>query len=114
MGNDFEGKGKKKMFWKEVKRVRKVGKQKMRLVKDVNGQILLDGAKVWRRWAEYFEQVMNVADVREANINVVSNWRMPVLEDLNEIGISLKEVGEAVNEMKSGKAPGWMDFRCNV
>ena len=37
LGNDFEGK--KKMFWKEVKRVRKVGKQEMRLVKDVNGQI---------------------------------------------------------------------------
>ena len=26
-----------------------------------------------------FEQVLNVADVREANINVVGNWRMPVL-----------------------------------
>ena len=24
--------------------------------------------------AEYFEQVLNVADVREANINVVGNW----------------------------------------
>ena len=36
-----------------------------------------------RRWAEYFEQVQNVADVREANINVVNNRRMPVLGDFN-------------------------------
>ena len=42
------------------------------MVKDVNGQILRDVVEVRRRWAEYFEQVLNVADVRrEANINVV-------------------------------------------
>ena len=37
----------------------------------MNGQILLDGVEVRSRWAEYFEQVLNVADVRKANINVV-------------------------------------------
>ena len=40
------------------------------MVKDVNGQILRDGVEV-RRWAKCFEQVFNMADVREANINVV-------------------------------------------
>ena len=50
------------------------------MVKDANGQMLHDGVEV-RRWAEYFEQVLSVADVREANINVVGNWRMPVLGD---------------------------------
>ena len=59
---------------------------------------------------EYFEKVLNVADVREANINVIGNWRMPVLGDLNDRAISLEEVGEAVNEMKSGKAPGLDGF----
>ena len=54
------------------------------MIKDINGQILCVGVQVRRRWAEYFEQAMNVADVREANINVVGNWRMPVLGDLNE------------------------------
>ena len=48
-----------------------------------------------RRLAEHFEQVLNVADVREANINVVGNWRMPVLRDFNEKAISLEKVGEA-------------------
>ena len=43
------------------------------MVKDVNGQILCDGVEVRRRWAEYFEQVLIVADVREANITVVGN-----------------------------------------
>ena len=79
------------------------------MVKDVNGQILHDGVEVRRRWAEYFEQVRNVADVREANINVVGNWRK-LVGDLNERAISLEEVGEAVNEMKSGKAPGLEGF----
>ena len=63
-----------------------------------------------KRWAEYFVQVLNVADVREANMNVVGNWQMLVLGDLNERAISLDEVGEAVNEMKSGKAPGLDGF----
>ena len=80
------------------------------MVKDVNGQIVRDGAEVRRRWAEYFQQVLTIADVKEANINVVGNWRMPVLGDLNERAISLEEVGEAVNEMKSGKAPGLGGF----
>ena len=46
----------------------------------------------------------------EANINVFGNWWMPVLGDLNETAISLKEVGDSVNEMKSGKALGLDEF----
>ena len=109
LGNDFVGN--KKMFWKEVKRVRKGVQTREEMVKDVNGQILRDGVEVRRRWAEYFEHVLNVVDVREVNINVVGNWRMPILGDLNEKAISLEEVGEAVNEMKSGKAPGLDEFQ---
>ena len=40
------------------------------MVKDENDQILLAGVEVRRRWSEYFEQVQNVEDVREANMNV--------------------------------------------
>ena len=35
---------------------------------------------------------------------------MPVLGDLNERAISLDDVREAVNEMRSGKAPGLDGF----
>ena len=76
MLNDFEGN--KNMFWKEVKRVRKDEQASDEMVKDVNGQILRDGVEV-RRWAESFKEVLDVADVREANINAVGNWRMLVL-----------------------------------
>ena len=103
MRNDF--KGSKNKFCKDVKRVRKGKQARDGMVMDVNGQILCDYVDV-RRWAEYFEQVLNVADVREANINVVSNWWMSVLGDLNERAISLEEVWDAVNENKSGRAPG--------
>ena len=73
IGNDFEGN--KKIFWKRVKRVRKGEQEREEIVKDINGQILRHGVEVRRRLAEYFEQVLNVADVRKANINVVGNWR---------------------------------------
>ena len=95
MGNDFEGN--KTMFWKEVKRVRKGEQAKDEMVKDVNGQILHNDVKVKRKMAVYFEQILNMADVMEANMNVVGNWRMPVMGDLNEKTISLVEVREGVN-----------------
>ena len=81
LGNDFEGN--KNMFWKEVKRVKKGEHARNEILKDVNGQILRDGVEVRRRWAQYFEQVLPLAEVRKANINVVGNWRVPVLGDLN-------------------------------
>ena len=52
-----------------------------------------------------FENFVNVADVKEGNINVVGNWRMPVLGDLNERAISLEEVGER-NEIWKGSRAG--------
>ena len=47
-----------------------------------------------------------MSDVKEANINVADDRRMPVLGKLNEKAISIEKVREAVNETKSGKAPG--------
>ena len=43
------------------------------MLKDVDGQILRDCVEVRRRWAEYFEQVLNVSYIREANINAVGS-----------------------------------------
>ena len=48
--------------------------------------------------------------VREVNINECGDGRMPVLGEFNERAISVEEVIEAVNEMKSGKAPGLDGF----
>ena len=98
------------MFWKKVRQVRKGEQPRDKMVKNLNGQIFRDCEEVRKRWAEYFVQVLNVADDREANIDVVGNWLMPMLGDLNERAISLEEVGEAVNGMKFGKAPGLDGF----
>ena len=85
--NDFEGN--KKMFWREVKRVRKVEQPRDEMVNDMNCQILRDGVEVRKRWAEYFEQVLNVEDVREPE---GGKYQLPVLGELNERAISIDEV----------------------
>ena len=64
------------------------GSSTVQLQYAANGQILRDGIEVRKKWAEYFEQVLNVANVREANINRVGNWQMLVLGDLIERAIS--------------------------
>ena len=74
-------------------------------VKDVHGQILWEGVEVRRRWAEYFEQVLNVEDIRDANINVDGD-KMSMLGEMNERVISFEEGREALKEMKLGKAAG--------
>ena len=45
-GNDFEG---NKIFWKDIKKVRKGEQARNEMVKDVNCQILPDGIEVRRR-----------------------------------------------------------------
>ena len=51
----------KKKFWKEVRRVRKGGSRTEETVKDVNGR-LLRGNEARKRWAEYFEELLNVQE----------------------------------------------------
>ena len=62
------------MFLKEVRRVKRGEQAEAEMVKDVNGQILHDAAEVRRKWAEYFEQVLNVADVKEGTYQC--NWQL--------------------------------------
>ena len=97
----------KKMFWKEVKMVRKGETGKEEVVKDVNGQLLLESGDVRKRWAEYFDDLLNVEDAREADIVAVEGGaRMPVLGERLVADITEEEVREAVEVMKAGKAPG--------
>ena len=51
-------------------------------------------------------------DVTKANINVVGDWRMPLLGELNERAISIEEIRETLNEMKSSSS--WLDFQWSV
>ena len=52
---------------KEVRRVKKGGSRTEETVKDVNGR-LLRGNEARKRWAEYFEELLNVQEDKEADI----------------------------------------------
>ena len=53
-----------------MRRVRKDGSIMEEIVKDVNGR-LLRGSEARKRWAEYFDELLNVQEDREADIVVV-------------------------------------------
>ena len=95
----------KKKFWKELKRVRKGRARTEETVKDVNGN-LVKGGDARKRWAEYFENLLNVVEEREAEIVAVAGVRVPVMEVENESEITKEEVERALKETKTGKAPG--------
>ena len=95
----------KKKFWKELKRKRKGGARTEETVKDGNGR-LLRGDDARKRWAEYFENLLNVVEEREAEIVAVADVRVPAMEVENESQITNEEVERALQKTKTGKAPG--------
>ena len=96
----------KKMFWKEVNRVRKGESKKEECVKDVNGEVLTEREQVLGRWGEYFGNLLNVTDERKAEIAVVGGGRMPRGErSMNEV-IGRGEVKAAIKRLKAGKSAG--------
>ena len=58
------------MFGKDLKQVRKGEQARDEMVQDLNGQMLRDGVEVRKNWVEYFEQILNVDDVREKNLKI--------------------------------------------
>ena len=72
-----------KKFWKEVRRVRKGGLRMEETVKDVNVR-LLRGNEARKRWAEYFEELLNVQEDREADIVAVGGVQVSVMGKENE------------------------------
>ena len=113
-GQDFDRsyQDNKKKFWKEVRRVRNGGSRTEEIAKDVNGR-LLRGSEVRKRWAEYFEELLNVQEDREADIVAVGGVQVPVMGEENERKIT-REVKRALNEMKGGKAPGMDGVRVEI
>ena len=108
---DFEQN--KKKFWKEVKRVRRGGSRNEETVKDDNGR-LLTGNEARKRWAEYFESLLNVEDDREADVGAIGNAELPVFGDENEREITKEEVERALEETKVGKAAGMDGVRAEM
>ena len=103
----------KKKFWKEVRRVRKGGLRTEETAKDVNGR-LLRGNEARKRWAEYFEELLNVQEDREADIVAVGGVQVPIMGEENEREITIEEVKRALNQTKGGKAPGMDGVRVEM
>ena len=95
----------KKKFWKELKRARKGGTKTEETVKDTSGR-LLKGGDARKRWAEYFEELLNVEEMREAEIGMFGDVELPEMEEVNEREITREEVERALKETKAGRAPG--------
>ena len=93
--------------------MRKVGSRTEVTVKDVNGR-LLKGNEARKRWAEYFEELLNVQKDREADIVAVGGVQVPVMGEENERGITIEEVKRALKETKGGKAPGMDGVRVKM
>ena len=76
-GQDFDRsyEENKKKFWKEV---RKGGLRMDETIKDVNGR-LLKGNEARKRWAEYFDELLNVQEDRKADIVAVGGVQVPVM-----------------------------------
>ena len=92
--------------------MRKGGSGTEETVKDVNER-LLRGNEARKRWAEYFEQLLNVQEDREADIVAVGGVQVPVMGEENEREITI-EVKRALNETKGGKAPGMDGVRVEM
>ena len=74
-------------------------------MKDTSGR-LLKGGDARKRWAEYFEGLLNVEEMREAEIGMYGDVELPEMEDVNEREITREEVERALKETKAGRAPG--------
>ena len=97
----------KKMFWKEVKQMRREGGKKEETVKDANGQMLTEEGAVNRRWAEHFRELLNFQDDREARITAVAfEQGVPRMGRSNDALVTKGEVEEALKIMRTGKAAG--------
>ena len=93
--------------------MRKGGSRMEEVVKDVNGR-LLRGSKARKRWAEYFEEFVNVQEDREADIVAVGGVQVSIMGEENEREITREEVKRALNETKGGKAPGMDGVRVEM
>ena len=73
---------------------------------DRDGNMLIERKATRRRWAEYFEELLNVQDSVQASVVFVGgDRRTPVFGRLNDKGVESYEVEEGMSKMKGGKTP---------
>ena len=73
----------------------------------------MNGNEARKRWAEYFEELLNVQEYREADIVAVGGVQVPVMGEENDREVTREEVKRALNETR-GKAPGMDGVRAKM
>ena len=74
--------------------------QHMRVLKDENGNVMVNSEAVLKTWKEYFEKLMNLENKRDPRTEEVE----VVNEKLN--CVSREEIKNTLRRMKKGKAVG--------
>ena len=93
-------KGEKKIFKiAKARQKKRQDREQVGVVKNENGQVLLNESDIKMRWKQYFEQLLNVENDRE-ELEEIPYTEGP----LNTI--SREEMESALKKMKTGKAPG--------
>ena len=72
----------------------------MRVIKDKNGNVMVNSEPVLKRWKEYFEKLINKENNRDPRIEEPE----VVNEEVN--CVSREELKNALRRMKKGKAVG--------
>ena len=82
--------------------------QHVRVIKDENGNVMVNSEAVLKRWKEHFEKLMN----EESNRDPRTEEAEVVNEEVN--CVSREEVKNALRRMKKGKAVGADKLRVEV
>ena len=82
--------------------------QHMRVIKDENGNVMVNSEAVLKRWKEYFEKLIN----KENNRDPRTEEAEVVNEEVN--CVSREEVKNALRRIKKGKAVGPDEFPVEV
>ena len=98
----LETKEGEKELYRLAKQRDRAGKdvQHVRVIKDENGNVVVNSEAVLKRWKEYFEKLMNEENNRDPRIEEAE----VVNEEVN--CVSREEVKNALRRMKQGKAVG--------
>ena len=106
IGKDLEQdmNGTRKLIYYMARSYRKGNTVATHSIKDKEGSLLTDPSHISRRWREYFEELLNVAE--NMNMMDVENEVENEQEAEPMQEITTEEVKEAVKRMKNGKAPG--------
>ena len=79
--------------------------QQVRVIKDENGNVMVNSEAVLKRWKEYFEKLINEENNREPRIEEPE----VVNEEVN--CVNREEVKNALRRMKKGKRLGQMSYQ---